>query len=271
MATVAHSTAVRTEQGEETAGALSGVVKLSYIGMALAGLTVFWVAVRVYQQVFGWTKGLDSFSPEFRTYWWNLLLVEFALEGIAAVLLWGWIWTSRPRDLDTLAPRVELKRYFNLVMWLMVYAFQVVWAASIFAEQDATWHQVLVRDTEFTPSHIVLFYFTMPVYIILGVAGLLYAHTRLPYYNYQTKGWSLPYLWVVAGPALILVNVAFNEWGHTFWVMEEFFAHPMHWGFVVLGWTALAFFGVFLQVVPRMLALIRELGRSPQGLGKAAA
>jgi len=89
MATVANSTAVRTEQVEETAGALSGVVKLSHIGMAFAGLTVFWVAVRIYQQVFGWTKGLDSFSPEFRMYWWNLLLAEFALEGSAAVLLWG--------------------------------------------------------------------------------------------------------------------------------------------------------------------------------------
>ena len=137
-------------------------------------------------------------------------------------------WTSWP-------PEVELKRYFNLVMWLMAYAFVFIFAASFFAEQDATRHQTLIRDTEFTPSHIILFYFTMPLYIILGVGGFLYAHTRLPYYDYRQKGWSLPYLWIVVGPALILVNVAFNEWGHTFWIMEEIFAAPLHWGFA--GWA----------------------------------
>ena len=167
-------------------------------------------------------------------------------------------------------PEVELKRYFNLVMWLMAYAFVFIFAASFFAEQDATWHQTLIRDTEFTPSHIILFYLTMPLYIILGVGGFLYAHTRLPYYDYKQKGWSLPYLWIVVGPALILVNVAFNEWGHTFWIMEEIFAAPLHWGFAVLGWTALGFFGVFLQVIPRMLELIRTLGKS-SALDKSAA
>lgn len=266
------ATAAKSIAGERTEGAplAQRVLNLTNIWLGLAGITVAMVAARLYQQVFAWSKGLDSFSPEFRAYWWNLLLAEWALEGIAAALLWGWLWKTRDRELDKgLAPQVELKRYFNLVMWVMAYAFQVFWAASFFGEQDATWHQTLVRDTEFTPSHIILFYFSMPVYIILGVAGFLYAHTRLPYYHYK-KGWSLPYLWVVAGPALILVNVAFNEWGHTFWVMEEFFAHPLHWGFVVLGWTALAFFGVFLQFVPRALELIRKLGNSA-ALDKSAA
>ena len=32
---------------------------------------------------------------------------------------------------------MELKRYFNLVMWLMAYAFVFIFAASFFAEQDA--------------------------------------------------------------------------------------------------------------------------------------
>jgi methane/ammonia monooxygenase subunit C len=270
MATVARSTAAaRTEQAEVPLA--RRVLNLSSIWMGLAGITVVMAAARVYQQLFAFSKGVDSFSPEFQTYWQNLLYAEWGLEIVGAALLWGWLWKTRDRELDKgLAPEVELKRYFNTVMWLMAYAFVVIFAASIFAEQDATWHQTLVRDTEFTPSHIILFYLAMPLYIILGVAGLLYAHTRLPYYNYKQKGWSLPYLWVVVGPALILVNVAFNEWGHTFWIMEEFFAAPLHWGFVVLGWTALGFFGVFLQAVPRMLELIRGLGKSPT-LDKSAA
>jgi len=33
-------------------------------------------------------------------------------------------------------------------------------------------------------------------------------------------------------------------------------------GFAMLSWTALGFFGLFLQVVPRMLELIRQLGKA---------
>src|SRR6266850_466064 len=261
MATLARATAgVRTKRGE--APLAQRVLNLTPIGMGVAGIIAVMVAARIYQLLFAWTKGLDSFSPEFQTYWWNLVLAEWGLEVVAATLLWGWLWKTRDREVDKLAPEAELKRYFNLVMWLMAYAFVVIFAASFFAEQDATWHQTLIRDTEFTPSHIILFYLTIPLYIILGVGGLLYAHTRLPYYDSRKKGWSLPYLWVVVGPALILVNVAFNEWGHTFWIMEEIFAAPLHWGFAVLGWTALGFFGLFLQVVPRMLELIRQLGKA---------
>ena len=261
MATIA-SAPVGVRPNQIEAPLRRRVLNLTNIGMGLLGITVLMVAARIYQLLFAWAKGLDSFSPEFQTYWWNLVLAEWALEGSAAALLWGWMWKTRDRAVDTLAPEVELKRYFNLVMWLMAYAFVFIFAASFFAEQDATWHQTLIRDTEFTPSHIILFYLTMPLYIILGVGGFLYAHTRLPYYDYRKKGWSLPYLWIVVGPALILVNVAFNEWGHTFWIMEEIFAAPLHWGFAVLGWTALGFFGLFLQAVPRMLELIRALGMS---------
>ena len=261
MATIASAPAgARTQRGS---GELArSVPNLTYIALGLVAITTVMVAARIYQLLFAWTKGLDSFSPEFQTYWWNLVLAEWGLEVIAAALLWGWLWKTRDRAVDMVSPAVELKRYFNLVMWLMAYAFVFIFAASFFAEQDATWHQTLIRDTEFTPSHIILFYLTMPLYVIIGVGGFLYAHTRLPFYDYQQKGWSVPYLWIVVGPALILVNLAFNEWGHTFWIMEEIFAAPLHWGFAVLGWTALGFFGVFLQVVPRMLELIRGLGTS---------
>ncbi len=261
MATIANAPAAARTQHGGIPLAYSGP-NLTHIGLGLAGITTIMVAARIYQLLFAWTKGLDSFSPEFQTYWWNLVLAEWGLEVIAAALLWGWLWKTRDRAVDMVSPAVELKRYFNLVMWLMAYAFVFIFAASFFAEQDATWHQTLIRDTEFTPSHIILFYLTMPLYIILGVGGFLYAHTRLPSYDYRQKGWSLPYLWIVVGPALILVNVAFNEWGHTFWIMEEIFSAPLHWGFAILGWTALGFFGVFLQVVPRMLELIRGLGTS---------
>ena len=48
------------------------------------------------------------------------------------------------------------------------------------------------------------------------------------------------------GPVLILPNLGYNEWGHAYWLTEEIFSHPLHWGFVVLGWNALALPGVAL-------------------------
>ena len=47
---------------------------------------------------------------------------------------------------------------------------------------------------------------------------------------------------------MILPNVGLNEWGHTFWFMEELFVAPLHYGFVFFGWLALAIAGVLLQV-----------------------
>jgi Ammonia monooxygenase/methane monooxygenase, subunit C. len=51
------------------------------------------------------------------------------------------------------------------MMWLAMYVFGVYWAGSYTLEQDASWHQVIIRDTSFTASHIIAFYFTFPLYI----------------------------------------------------------------------------------------------------------
>ena len=48
---------------------------------------------------------------------------------------------------------------------------------------------------------------------------------------------------------MIIPNVGLNEWGHTFWFMEELFVAPLHWGFVFFGWMALGVFGVVLQLL----------------------
>ena len=55
---------------------------------------------------------------------------------------------------------------------------------------------------------------------------------------------NLMYLIAVIGPFMILPNVGLNEWGHTFWFMEELFVAPLHYGFVFFGWAALAVMGV---------------------------
>jgi methane/ammonia monooxygenase subunit C len=87
------------------------------------------------------------------------------------------------------------------------------------------------------------------LFVVLGVGAYFYATTRLPAF---AKGFSLPFVIFVIGTFMAIPNVGFNEWGHTFWYMDEGFAGPLHWGFVVFGWMALGAFGVSLQILARL-------------------
>jgi methane/ammonia monooxygenase subunit C len=230
----------------------------------MAAMSIFFVFVRIWQQMFAWSAGLDSTTPEFHSHWMALLYTEFVLEGIAAVSIWSWLWRTRDRSLPNVAPDVELRRYMRLIAWLMVYVFAVYWA-EFFAEQDATWHQTVVRDTEFTPSHIPLFFGALPIFSIMGVSSYLYARTRIPMFS---QGHSVPFLIAVAGPFMMLPNVGFNEWGHTFWIMEEIFSAPLHAGFVIFGWAALCLGGILMQAIPRIVELAYgEAARAARAAG----
>lgn len=233
--------------------------------LGLLGLTVFYGIVRWYQGVYGWAYGLDSTLPEFDTYWMSVWRAEITLLPIIAFSLWGYLWFTRDRSLSKITPEEEVRRYFILLAWLLVYVFAVYWGASYFAEQDGSWHQTVMRDTSFTPSHIAIFYLSFPIYIIIGTASLLYAVTRLPKY---AKNISIPHVIAVSGPFLILPNVGLNEWGHGFWIMEEWFTAPFHWGFVVLGWSGLALFGLAFQIGLHLAELYHKIwGAGPQSEG----
>lgn len=227
-------------------------VKPAVIGIGF--LTVFYGLYRVYQGWAGWKYGLDATLPEFDTYWMNLWLAQVTLLPLIGLAWWGYLWFTRDRNLSALEPREELRRYFTLLGMIAVYTFAVYFGASYFAEQDGSWHQTVVRDTSFTPSHIGIFYLSFPVYIIIGTASLVYATTRLPRFAERI---SIPFVIAVAGPFMILPNVGFNEWGHGFWIMEEWFTAPLHWGFSALGWTGLALFGLATQIAYRIYDLMK--------------
>ena len=224
----------------------------------MAGIALLMAAYRIYQQIFAWSAGLDSTDPAFETYWMNLLKGELVLLVCSWVGLWSWLWVTRDRNLRALKPRDEIRRYFNLVLYILVYAFCVYFTGSFFAEMDASWHQTVVRDTAFTPSHVILFYGTIPLYILFGVGAFLYSVTRLPRFAERL---SIPFTLAVAGPFLILPNLGYNEWGHAFWMMEEFFSAPLHWGFVVLGWSVLALGGLLLQIAQHIFETMGRLER----------
>jgi methane/ammonia monooxygenase subunit C len=227
----------------------------------IAGILIcaFYVGVRIYEKVFGWNAGLDSFSQQFQTYWMTLLYVAVSLELFSFLALIGYLWHTRDHDVANVAPREELRRIFYLLGWILVYGIAFYWGASYFSEQDATWHQTVIRDTAFTPLNIIKFYISYPIFIIAGVGGFMYARTRLP--TFACQGISVAYALFFVGPLMILPGAALSEWGCTFWYMEELFVAPLHWTFVFFGWFALAVFGVTLQILGR----IQELCAGDEG------
>lgn len=259
MAITTHDNSITKAEasGHQTPWYLRDVYK--YIS-AFGILTTIYMGLRVYQGAYALTTGLDASLPEYETYWMRLFYIELIAIASITTGLWGYIWSSRDRDLTTLEPKEEIRRYFTLTMWISVYTFAVYWAGSYFAEQDNSWHQVVIRDTPFTANHIIEFYFNFPLYIILGGCAWLYARTRLPLYSREV---SLPLTLAVFGPFMIFVSVGFNEWGHTFWFREEFFAAPIHWGFVVGVWFALGVGGILLQQVARITELLERIEDAP--------
>ncbi len=222
-----------------------------------AGLVLsFAVFARWYQSWAAWDYGLDASTAEFQTYWMKFLYIEVPIFAALFVAANVYLWMTRDRDLANLAPRAELKRYVGFLSMLFVYAFAFVFAGSFFGEQDAAWHQVVSRDTSFTPSHIVIFYGMFPMFIVLGFASYSYAVTRLPLFS---KGVSIPLIMVVIGPFMVMPNVGFNEWGHAFWIMEERFTLPLHYGFVIFGWAILALGGLLVQVMSRVSVLMADV------------
>ncbi len=49
-------------------------------------ICTFYVGVRIYEQIFGWYAGLNSFAPEFTTYWMTILYIEEPVELIVSSL-----------------------------------------------------------------------------------------------------------------------------------------------------------------------------------------
>lgn len=222
---------------------------MAFIGTA-GGALIFGI-YRWYQQNYSFTVGLDYFEPEFQTYWMNLFYAQMALIIIIGAVSIPWLWLTRPEVID-ITPTKELGVYNLMLTFMAVGSIMVVAVLGLFVEADAAWHQVTIRDTDFTPTHIGLFYFAIPLGAVGIAIGFVWLHTRMPDFNNRV---SLPLCLMASAPILIMPNLGLNEWGHTFFYAEELFAAPIHWGFVTLGWGLFAMGGFLLQCFARIRVL----------------
>jgi methane/ammonia monooxygenase subunit C len=236
-----------------SASASRPLVDLKFTWIATAAICAFFVCARGYEQMFGVSTGMDSFSAEFQMSWMLVLYIFTTAEAIAFLAVIYYIWKTRDLDVANVEPREETRRVFHLLGWLFVYGAAFYWGASFFGEQDAAWHQTFVRDSAFTPVNIIKYYVADAIFIITGIGGFMYARTRLP--TFACKGWSIAFVLLFIGPLMLLPCAGLSEWGRTCWIMEELFVAPMHWGFVFFGWFSLAAFGVARLVFGRLAEL----------------
>ena len=223
--------------------------------VAAVSLSAIIFGYNAYQHAFGLSMGIDATSAEFDAYWWTLLIVQVPVIITACLICWGYLIATRVKDMASMTPATELKNLFYMAFWLLAYTI-AVFPVGFMTEADASWHQTVMRDTAFGPTHITLFYGIIPIYLFFGIGSFIYAMTRCPVF---ARGISFMHVLAVIGPFLILANVGFNEWGHAFWLTEEIFSHPLHWGFVVLGVTGLALTGVAAQMTMRFSELFPQV------------
>lgn len=234
----------------------NGAVCWSAFFKIIAGVALVYLASRIYLHSYAFTKGLDYFEPEFGAYWMSLFWAQAVLCTTIFFGVVGYLWFTRERSPETVTPEVELARYFKFIAWLVGYTLVVLILGPIAGESDAAWHQVVIRDTDFTPTHIGLFYLGFPALMIFGAGSFFYAKTRLPMHAKQTL---IPLGIAIGGPVLVMPTVGLNEWGHTFFYAEEIFGAPIHWGFAALGLALIALGGVVVHLIIRMQELIDEV------------
>jgi methane/ammonia monooxygenase subunit C len=224
-----------------------------------AVLLIVNVALWIWNYVYMFTAGLNSASPEFTRYYRTLFWFELVSVGLFTGVWFGWlIRTGREVVKHPVTHEEEVRRI--AVLWGLVGATSLTIAimASFWPNWDGSWHQTMVRDTALTPTHIPMFYFWFPLAVTLSVGTYLYGRFRIPAVYGGDKGFPWSFFLLISAAVLEVLEVAFNEWGHSLWISEEFFAVTFHWPFVFYGWLAGGMFAVWGETILRLFDIHRE-------------
>lgn len=217
-----------------------------------------------------WTAGLDSASYEFTLYWRSLFVAEILSVGAFTGLWWEWLVKSgRALAAEKVDAREEVRRTATFWGLVGITSLILYFMASFFPNQDGAWHQTVVRDTAITPPHVVMFYMAFPLGITFSIGTYLHGRTRLPAVYGPSRGFPWSFAFLIAASVTEMLQVAFNEWGHSLWWAEEFFAAPFHWPFVTYGWLAGGIFALWAETIIRLYQIEKEI-ETPAEVGAAS-
>lgn len=224
--------------------------------MVAGVITIALFLIKWYQHTYSWSAGLDAWSPEFQIFWMTVFYTEIIVLPVVGAVWLAYLWFTREREIQKLPARQELSRFYAMFAFLSASALVITAAIGLLTEADAAWHQVVIRDTDFTPTHIFLFYLGVPAILVILSVAWMWVHTRLPYFANRI---SVPLSVAIVGFVMVGPVVAFNEWAHTFFYAEELFAAPVHWFFVLFGFSLVFIGGFAVQCIQRMAQLTRKL------------
>ena len=97
------------------------------------------------------------------------------------------------------------------------------------------------------------------------IGTYLYGRTRLPKVYGASFGFPWSFFFLIAASVTEMMQVAMNEWGHSLWITEEFFAAPFHWPFVAYGWLASGIFALWAESALRLLGIEKEAEEEAKG------
>jgi methane/ammonia monooxygenase subunit C len=249
---------------------LGGWWTLLWTSGVLIGINLFmWIWDYKYEFVAGLDSNSYAFTLHYRTLFWAELLSIGVLSGV----WFGWlIRTGREVVTQKCSREEEVRRI--AVIWGLIGAtsLSLYIEASFWPNWDGAWHQTMVRDTALTPAHIPMFYFWFPLSAVLTLVTYLYGRFRVPRVYAGEKGFPWSFFLLLSACVLECIQVAFNEWAHSLWIAEEFFAAPFHWPFVTYGWLAGGMFAVWGEtIIVGLYSVEKEEREAQAGAATAAA
>ncbi len=133
------------------------IVNLRPMWIAAGVLVTFYPFIRIYEQIYGWRAGFDFFAPEFQT-----VLADIALDRNSVGAGRGPRSGRLPlEDAHTRHVSVEHARGIAPLGSSGAMAGRLrhrdLFRCELLHGADATWHMTVIRDTDFTPSHILEF------------------------------------------------------------------------------------------------------------------
>ncbi len=140
------------------------------------------------------------------------------------------------------------------VMWMWFITAVTYNAVAIPVAWDPAQHSFIIRDSTWTPPHLMIFGPFFAMMMIEAIVFQYYAYKKAQPYLRK----SIPFtLWVfpITVFAFTLASMLTNELGHIFLFREEFFSMPTHWNFVI------TFMFIYAIGVPEVARVLHRLGQ----------
>src|SRR5256886_2033071 len=145
-------------------------------------------------------------------------------------------------------------RALRNLMWMWWITAVTYNAVAIPVIWDPAQHSFLVRDSTWTPPHLMIF---GPFFALMMFEAIVFQFYALKKAQPYIRGDIPITLWVfpITVFGFTLGSMLTNEIGHIFLFREEFFSMPTHWNFV------LTFMFIYAVGVPEVVRVLSRLGQ----------